>query len=94
MSKITRLTFCFCTNTCILGIFLLMDKANLRLGKRAKKLRICVQIKKVLAKVDSFGNNGGISDVSQKRKQRRPKPAKLRMEKIRYCPNGICKQCM
>ena len=42
-----------------------MDEANLRPGKRAKKLRTCMQVKKVPTKVDSFGGNKGTSDVSQ-----------------------------
>jgi hypothetical protein len=71
----TPLTFCFGTSKCILGAFLLMDKANLQLGKRAKNLRPCMQVEKVLAKVDSFSDNRGTSDVRQRRKQRMLGPA-------------------
>jgi hypothetical protein len=71
-----------------------MNEANLRLGKHEKKLCPCVQMEKVLTKVDSFGRNRGTSDVTQRRKRRRPEPTQPRMEKIRYCPNVICKQCV
>jgi hypothetical protein len=46
-----------------------MDEANLRPGKRAKKLRTCVLEKEFLAEVDNFDDNGGTSGVSQRRRR-------------------------
>jgi hypothetical protein len=59
MSKITRLTFCFSMSKCNSGAFLLMDEANLQPEKRAQKLRPCLQVETVLAKVDTFSDNRG-----------------------------------
>ena len=49
-------TFCFDTNKCISGTFLLADEAELRPRMHTKKLRLCTQVAKVLAEVNNFGN--------------------------------------
>jgi hypothetical protein len=45
----------------------MVNEASLRPGKRAKKLRPCIQVEKVLARIESFGKKL-TSDVSQRRK--------------------------
>jgi hypothetical protein len=68
MPKITHLTFYFGTGKCILGLLLLMDEANIRPRKHTKKLHTCMQVKKVLGEVNSFGDNRGTLAVSQRRR--------------------------
>jgi hypothetical protein len=92
MLKITRLTFYFGTSKCVLGVLILMDKANLPPGKCAQKLCTYTLEEKVLAEVDNFGSNIGTSGISQRRRRRKPELTRPRMEKICYCLDGIYKQ--
>jgi hypothetical protein len=57
----------FDMNKRVLGTLQSMDEAGLRSKQRIKKLRLCTQIMKVWAEVDSFDKRRKASNASQRR---------------------------
>jgi hypothetical protein len=72
-------------NECISGLFPLTNKDNLRLKHCTKAFHPCA-----IAKMAVEGDRARARGEATER--RSLKPAKLKMEKICYCPDIICKQ--
>jgi hypothetical protein len=69
-----------------------MDEVNLRTGRHAEKLRTYMRVEERYPKPIALRDSRKASGASQRRRRRRLDPAQPKLKKIRYCPNGICKQ--